>query len=328
MALDITSYLLGKKGGGSASGLKVVVVETLPTTGEADILYLVPKTTTGTNNVFEEYLYVNNNWELIGTTDIDLSNYIQKSLTSGLVKNDGTIDTSTYLTQEVPEVYCQYQTSTSNPLVLDGQKKGIIFLNDASGYLYYKAKSTSSYSSISSCSARYIIFFEDINIDTMTKNKNIGLVNYWAAGVNTIGYLYLNSSNQLSINTTTVIGYGINYSSQTWGGVKTFVDIPRTQYTTAPTLDNQLTNKKYVDDKATTTKNSTIQSIYTSCGLSAYSTSSTYAVGDYIYKDTTVYKCNTAIPVAEAWNSSHWTSSNLKEYLTSELVGTALGGSY
>lgn len=29
----------------------------------------------------------------------DLSNYIQKSFTSGLVKNDGTIDTNTYLTQ-------------------------------------------------------------------------------------------------------------------------------------------------------------------------------------------------------------------------------------
>jgi len=278
MALDITSYLLGKKGSGGASGLKVVVVEELPQTGEANILYLVPKTTTGTNNIFEEYLYINENWELIGTTDIDLSNYIQKSLTAGLVKNDGTIDTSTYLTQEVPEVYCQYQTSTSNPLVLDGQKKGIMVLNDASGYLYYKAKSTSSYSSsISSCSARYIIFFEDINIDTMTKNKNIGLVNYWAAGVNTIGYLYLNSSNQLSINTTTVIGYGINYSAQTWGGVKTFVDIPRTQNTTAPTLDNQLTNKKYVDNTVAPSVTTSSTSTYT---ISSLSENKVYKLGE------------------------------------------------
>lgn len=33
------------------------------------------------------------------TNHQDLSNYIQKSQTSGLVKNDGTIDTNTYLTQ-------------------------------------------------------------------------------------------------------------------------------------------------------------------------------------------------------------------------------------
>ena len=32
-------------------------------------------------------------WEKIGDTEIDLTNYIQKSQTAGLVKNDGTIDT-------------------------------------------------------------------------------------------------------------------------------------------------------------------------------------------------------------------------------------------
>lgn len=38
-----------------------------------------------------------------------------------------------------------------------------------------------------------------------------------------------------------------------------------------------------------------------------YSTSSTYAVNDYCLHDGYVYKCNTAISVAEAWNTNHWT---------------------
>lgn len=38
----------------------------------------------------------------------------------------------------------------------------------------------------------------------------------------------------------------------------------------------------------------------------AYSSSSTYAVGDYCIYENTLYKCTTAISTAEAWNSGHW----------------------
>lgn len=38
-----------------------------------------------------------------------------------------------------------------------------------------------------------------------------------------------------------------------------------------------------------------------------YSSSATYAVNDYCLHDGYVYKCNTAISVAEAWNAAHWT---------------------
>ena len=39
----------------------------------------------------------------------------------------------------------------------------------------------------------------------------------------------------------------------------------------------------------------------------AYSTSGTYAVGDYCTKDGYLYRCNTAISTAEAWTAGHWT---------------------
>lgn len=78
--MDIMSYLLGQTGA-VRKGLRVEVVEELPTTGESNVLYLVPKDNTGESDVFEEWIYINNNWEKIGSTDIDLSNYYTKDET-------------------------------------------------------------------------------------------------------------------------------------------------------------------------------------------------------------------------------------------------------
>lgn len=60
--------------------LNVVVVQTLPTQDiSTTTIYLVPKQTTGTDDIYDEYIYVNNSWEHIGSTAIDLSNYYNKS---------------------------------------------------------------------------------------------------------------------------------------------------------------------------------------------------------------------------------------------------------
>lgn len=54
------------------------VVTELPETGEENIIYLVPKAGEG-NDVHDEYIWVNNAYELIGTTAVDLSGYLQTS---------------------------------------------------------------------------------------------------------------------------------------------------------------------------------------------------------------------------------------------------------
>lgn len=45
---------------------------------EPNIIYLVPKEDPGTSNNFYEYMYIDESPELIGETDIDLSNYVTK----------------------------------------------------------------------------------------------------------------------------------------------------------------------------------------------------------------------------------------------------------
>ena len=60
------------------TGISFEIVTTLPSTGNAGTIYLVSHGGTGTN-IYDEYIYVNNAWEKIGTTDVDLSGYVQTS---------------------------------------------------------------------------------------------------------------------------------------------------------------------------------------------------------------------------------------------------------
>ena len=65
------------------------VVEDLPDSGEAGVIYLVAAAN-GEGNAYDEYIWVNSKWEKIGSTDIDLSNYVNNvtgTANAGVVTN-------------------------------------------------------------------------------------------------------------------------------------------------------------------------------------------------------------------------------------------------
>lgn len=65
------------------------VVEDLPQSGEAGVIYLVADAH-GEGDAYDEYIWVNNNWEKIGNTDIDLSDYVNNvagTANAGVVTN-------------------------------------------------------------------------------------------------------------------------------------------------------------------------------------------------------------------------------------------------
>lgn len=71
---------------GAIATLHIEVVQTLPTEDiSTNTIYLVPKQTAGQNDTYDEYIYVNNHWEHIGSTDIDLTNYYTKTETDALL---------------------------------------------------------------------------------------------------------------------------------------------------------------------------------------------------------------------------------------------------
>lgn len=74
------------------TGISFVVVQTLPTVDiQTNVIYLVPKTTTEVDNIYDEYINTDGTsqgWELIGTTEIDLSNYYTKTEVDNLIPTD------------------------------------------------------------------------------------------------------------------------------------------------------------------------------------------------------------------------------------------------
>ena len=61
------------------TGFHAEIVTELPAVGQTNILYLVAKTEAASGNGYDEYLYINGAWERVGSTDIDLSGYVQAS---------------------------------------------------------------------------------------------------------------------------------------------------------------------------------------------------------------------------------------------------------
>ena len=53
------------------------IVQSLPASGASNVIYLVP--VSGQQDVYDEYIYISNAWEKIGSTDCDLSGYVQAS---------------------------------------------------------------------------------------------------------------------------------------------------------------------------------------------------------------------------------------------------------
>ena len=58
--------------------VQIQVVSSLPQSGQANTIYLVPSGGSQPD-VYDEYVWVNRAWEQIGNTEVDLSNYLQKT---------------------------------------------------------------------------------------------------------------------------------------------------------------------------------------------------------------------------------------------------------
>ena len=71
----------------------VEIVQELPTEDiSTTTLYLVPKTTAGTLDYYDEFINLDgttSGWEYVGKTEVDLSNYYTKAETEAYVKGDG-----------------------------------------------------------------------------------------------------------------------------------------------------------------------------------------------------------------------------------------------
>lgn len=72
-------------GSGSGAGINIQIVDELPTENiSLTTIYFKHITTTKPHNVYEEWMYINDAWELIGTTEMDLSGYATTAMVGDL----------------------------------------------------------------------------------------------------------------------------------------------------------------------------------------------------------------------------------------------------
>ena len=77
----IKEYITQKVGNavGNITSFRYEVVTELPQTGEVGVVYLKALAEQESNNLYEEFIWVGDSYEFIGTNEIDLSGYYTKS---------------------------------------------------------------------------------------------------------------------------------------------------------------------------------------------------------------------------------------------------------
>ena len=85
VAAAITSALSG------ITGIDLSVVDALPTTGKKGVFYLISNSGSG-QNIYDEYIWVNEKFEKLGTRELDLSGYMKTSDMSAISNTE--IDTA------------------------------------------------------------------------------------------------------------------------------------------------------------------------------------------------------------------------------------------
>lgn len=156
-------------------------------------------------------------------------------------------------------------TSFQNPIDITGLKKGVyIFNNESRSTLHISAtihgvKSTTTFSSILAdrgfpfVGPIFLELYKDID-DNITPNSTLGCFSFSYYNHNdykiNVGIRMLNADSAYYIGTGSGSGYGVNLvlkdKNITITGTHTYNTLP--QSSIVPSSNNQLVNKKYVDD--------------------------------------------------------------------------------
>lgn len=169
-----SGYFKGDKGDkGDPGAIKMIIVNELPATGEDDTIYLVPYTIItveelpqaglphtiytvnnkryvyessqwieiSNNNMYVEYIYVNNKWEELGGigVNVDLSDYYTKQETNTLLDSKADVEDIPDLTDYVKNT--DYATSSKGGVI----KTGYGFLTGSSGSALAEVRSYAQY---------------------------------------------------------------------------------------------------------------------------------------------------------------------------------------
>lgn len=102
---------------GQIKTISIEVVDSLPETGESNKIYFVPKDGT-TGDIYNEYIWINNAWELIGSTQVDLTGYATETWVNNQIKD---FLNEAQITEIVNNSLTSYYTKTQTDDLLKGK---------------------------------------------------------------------------------------------------------------------------------------------------------------------------------------------------------------
>lgn len=108
------------------SSINMKVVLTLPATNiSSNTIYLRPKSSGSSENIYDEFVYINNSWENIGSTSVDLSNYLTKSqlLTTTGTSTNNTM-TQKAISEAIGNTLKRVVGTTQNPIIITSLSTG------------------------------------------------------------------------------------------------------------------------------------------------------------------------------------------------------------
>lgn len=116
------------------------VVDTLPESGEQNVIYLVKKDTSSEqNDVYDEYIWITDedgmsHWEHIGSTAVDLSNYYTKAEITALLNNQKTeIITTCNAYTDAAKTACKQYTDTAIATALGNVESALAEIDTGAG---------------------------------------------------------------------------------------------------------------------------------------------------------------------------------------------------
>lgn len=118
MGLNILAWAKSKKYTDNAvsqsAGLHREIVNSLPISGDEKVIYMVPVTGSGDDN-YNEYMWVNGAYELIGNTRVDLTDYYNKTQVDAALSGKAN-------TSDIPTALSDLAADSTHRVVTDTEK--------------------------------------------------------------------------------------------------------------------------------------------------------------------------------------------------------------
>lgn len=139
------SNLKGEQGErGEAGSVKFLVVESLPVSDiDPTAIYLVPITPDTSGNNYAEYIYINNQWELLGKigVQVDLTNYVTNTdyasaNTGGVIKVGNQVSLTNGVITANKVSYSTYSSAGDNMFIGKGTLENVITGKDLTTKAY------------------------------------------------------------------------------------------------------------------------------------------------------------------------------------------------